>query len=400
MRRVRLFVRFIAILVLLPTFPALTAARAGDLPTATVTRSDVIRVIEVPGTLRPQAGALVRVGSRVGGALTELRVEVGDAVNKGDILAVIDDREILDEMAAARARLAAALVQAERVGAVAGARVEEAAKVRDGARAEAAYAAERLGRLAALRQAAGISADQLEAARRDARVAAGRASGRAEAARAADGERLAAVARAVAEAEAARAELDRLAVLHDETRVKSPISGLVAKVAVKAGETVVARLQTVELVTIVDPTRLEMAALIHEEHLEAVRPGLPLRFSLPGRPDREFEAVIDRVEAFPAARDGLVYYTAAAPLDPGAAVHARPDMTAACRVLLAARRGVTSVPNAALHEEGGLRVAYRLEADGAAARVVPVLGAAGPESTEVVSGLEPGDRLALVRPGM
>ena len=74
-----------------------------------VVRRDVGSVVKATGIIKPRVGAEVNVGSRLSGEVTRLYVRIGDSVNKGQLLAELDDRDLI----ARRDEAAAALEQAE-----------------------------------------------------------------------------------------------------------------------------------------------------------------------------------------------------------------------------------------------------------------------------------------------
>ncbi|MDQ7848820.1 MAG: efflux RND transporter periplasmic adaptor subunit [Armatimonadota bacterium] len=104
--------------------------------TAVVVRGDLVVSVSGTGTLQPYAQVEVR--SRATGTVAELRVQEGDHVNRGQLLAVIEDEDARAAYAAATAQLAVArarLDQSRR--SLAAARAQNAARV---AQAEKALA--------------------------------------------------------------------------------------------------------------------------------------------------------------------------------------------------------------------------------------------------------------------
>jgi len=78
-------------------------------PVVRVVRRDIANVVKATGIIKPRVGAEVRVGSRISGVVKRLFVRIGDRVNKGQLLAELDDRDLV----ARRDEAAAALQQAE-----------------------------------------------------------------------------------------------------------------------------------------------------------------------------------------------------------------------------------------------------------------------------------------------
>src|SRR6266567_4366602 len=91
-----------------------SAKQAGDdlhhAETARVTRRDMGSVVKATGVIKPMVGAEVRVGSSASGVVARLFVRIGDRVEKGQLLAELDSRELMArrDSAAAALRLASA----------------------------------------------------------------------------------------------------------------------------------------------------------------------------------------------------------------------------------------------------------------------------------------------------
>ena len=69
---------------------------AQEIEVATVERGVLERVLSVPGTLVLDADLVARVPARVVGTVTQMRKRLGDAVTQGEVVAVLDSREVAD----------------------------------------------------------------------------------------------------------------------------------------------------------------------------------------------------------------------------------------------------------------------------------------------------------------
>lgn len=334
------------------------------LATATVERGAVRKELDSTGIVKAQVGAIVKIGAQATGRLTSLPVKVGDAVGRGQLIARIDDRDLSAQMAQAEATLART-------------RADLAA-----ARAEADYARDNLARQAELFSQGVVARDALDQAGREDQVKA---------------KTLAAKAAAVAEAGAA---IKVVSTRLTHTRIESPIDGVVSQVTVQEGETVVTGLQTVNLITVLDPSRLEMWIYVDETDVGQVAPGLRVEFTVDAYPGRTFTGLVGRIYPQPEIRDNIVYYQALVALDPEQARDLRPEMTTLCRIVVQEKAGALAIPNAALKWVDNEQVAY-LVRDGKTQRVKPRLGLAGLVRSEVLEGLAEGDIVAtqLVLPG-
>lgn len=69
---------------------------AQEIEVAAVGGGALSRHIVVPGTITPDADRIARVPARVVGTVAEMRKRLGDVVQKGEVLAVLDSREVAD----------------------------------------------------------------------------------------------------------------------------------------------------------------------------------------------------------------------------------------------------------------------------------------------------------------
>jgi RND family efflux transporter MFP subunit len=310
---------------------------------------DVVRVarrtlasgVKATGVVKPRIGAEVKVGSRVSGVVARLHVRVGDAVERGQLLAQLDTREL-----AARSTQAAAALAA--------------------AGATRAFARSDLARKRALGAAQLVSASDLELAERG---------------------------RAVAEqqyAEAA-ANLDFARTQLGYSRISAPISGTVASVATQEGETVAASLAAPTFVTLVDLGRLELWAYVDETDIGRVHTGLSASFTVDTYPDHAFEGQVSAVYPQAEIRDNVVNYVTVVTFDSPRERTLRPEMTAAVRIALETREAVLALPRRAVRRDGGR--SYVLTAGGEQRRVRT--GLRDETDCEIVEGLREGDEVLL-----
>lgn len=329
------------------------ATQTKVLATAHVEKDTVSRVLEATGIIKAQVGASVKIGARATGTISRVYVRVGDRVKKGQVVAEIDARELQAqrEEAAARVRLAEAKAQ---------------------------FTGITLPRHETLTKQGLQAQSILDETRQNHNIAR-------------------------AEAAAAKASLATLDVRISYTKIVSPIDGVVSQVTAQEGETIVAGLQVANLVTVLDPTRLEMWIYVDETDVGRVRQGLPVEFRVDSQPDASFKGVVDRVYPEPEIRDNIVYYKALVVVDRDQAERLRPEMTTQCSIVVDTREAVLAVPNQALKWVAGKQTVFvvdKTQPEGVR-RVEPKLGLPGLEKSEVLEGLAEGDEVAtqIVLPG-
>ena len=69
---------------------------AQQIEVAPVAKGVLARVLTVPGTIILDPGRVARVPGRVEGTVVEMRKRLGDSVTQGEVVAVLDSREVAD----------------------------------------------------------------------------------------------------------------------------------------------------------------------------------------------------------------------------------------------------------------------------------------------------------------
>lgn len=329
---------------------------------ATVSAEEGARIVEALGTVR--AANVAEVAPQAMGRITSLPVEEGRRVEPGDLLASIDD-------AAARAQLAAA--EAAHAEARSGAQEAEAAV----AQAEAAklLAEKTWERYRALFEEKVVTAQEYDEAEAR-RTMADREHARALEKR---GQTAARVARTAAEVAAAKAMLGH-------TRLTAPFAGVVTQRRADAGSMAV---PGVPILVLEEAGRYRIEAAVPERWLGAVRVGSRAEVLLDSLPGRSFRvAVSEAVPAVdPATRTFLVKADLSAPgLRTGQSGKVR---------FSAGRERILAVPREALVRPGGLDGVYLLSPDNVARLALVTTGQTLDGRVEILSGLSPGDRVAV-----
>ncbi|MEF3698203.1 efflux RND transporter periplasmic adaptor subunit [Desulfolutivibrio sp.] len=368
---------------------------------AEVRTGKVRKVLEATGIIKAQVGAIIKIGARATGTIEDMRVKVGDTVRAGQVIALVDSREDRSRQNEATARLARAEAERKQVVEVYPKRIAEAEAELALSQAKHDYAATNLTRQQKLFAQELVSRDVLDQARRDALVAKNELAAREVT-----------LSRTKTEFEKERIKAERskeeaeAALVTAETkltysRVISPIDGVVSVVTVQQGETVVAGLQVANLITVLDPTRLEMWIYVDETDVGQVAPGMRVEFRVDSMPGELFTGAVDQIYPSPEIRDNIVYYQALVRLDPVQSRKLRPEMTTHCQIVVKEKTDVLVIPNAALKWVGNTQVVFVVEDRGRVRETHPELGLAGLNETEVVGGLAAGDKVAvqIVLPG-
>jgi HlyD family secretion protein len=289
-------------------------SRRGDttptLTTEAATRGNIVTVISATGTL--EAVTTVQVGSQVSGIVESLRADFNQLVEKGDILATLDQSTYASAVEQAKAALVSAESDADRL------RVAQSA---------AGTALTRARELSA-RQL--LPAADLEAAETASRTAAAQVVG------------------ADAKTQQARAAVKSAQVNLAKTVIQSPIDGVVIARSVDVGQTVSASLSAPTLFIIAaDLTKLQVNANIDESDLGNVAANQAVTFRVDAYPSDTFRGTVTQVRLDPTTVQNVVTYDAIIDA-PNPELKLKPGMTASVSIDVARRDNVLRVPSAAL----------------------------------------------------
>src|SRR2546425_585442 len=232
-------------------------------------------------------GHIVPILPKVGGFVTEIRVDENQRVRVGDTLIVLDDRDYKVRLAQAEADLAVALA-----GVSNRTRVGQAEAQVEQAQANALKAHADLDRLRPLAEQDIVSKQQLDAAEAAARAA--------DAALAAT---QAALVGADARVGAARAARDQAALNLSYTRITAPASGVVSKKTVELGQLVQAGQPLMSVVPLED---VWITADLKETPIEALKPGEAVDFTVDAYPGLHFRGHVESLSPATGARFSLL----------------------------------------------------------------------------------------------
>ena len=380
----------IAAILLLLVFGARAAFFSAPPPptfaVAEVSRADLEDSVLASGTI--DAIERVSVGAQATGQLKSLKVELGDRVKKGQLVAEIDDLTQQNELRNAEAALQTRLA-------------ERAAKVATLKQAELAFKRQRqmLAADASSREAyetaeATLAVTRAEIASLDAQIA------------------------------QAEIQVDTAQVNLGYTRIVSPIDGMVVAVVTKEGQTVNSIQSAPTIIKVAQVDTMTIKAQISEADVTRVKPGLPVYFTILGEPDERYRATLRAVEPAPDSiqkEDAASSLTTSSSTSTSAAVYynglfdvPNPDeklrisMTAQVFIVLGEAKDAVVVPASALGKRGkDGRYEVRVVLDGNKTETRQVrIGMNNNVQAQVLEGLEVGERVvsadsspAVAKPG-
>ncbi|MGE6333939.1 efflux RND transporter periplasmic adaptor subunit [Stenotrophomonas sp. NPDC077659] len=347
---------------------------APALATSPVSRGDIEQTVEATGVI--DAYKLVSVGAQASGQIKLLKVQLGDTVKEGDLIAEIDATTQQNQVLNAQASLDQVIAQ----------RAVQQASLRQ-AELDFARQKEMLAAEATSRQEYDAAEATLKTARAQLQSYQAQIKGR------------------ETELGTARANLAY-------TRITAPMDGTVVAVVAEEGRTVNAN-QTAP--TIVMLARLDVVTVnaeVSEADVVKIKAGMPVYFTTLGDPDRKYHATLRQINPAPSSianessssasssssssSSSAVYYNALFDVEnPDGTL--RIDMTAQVSVLLQQAKGALLVPAVALGPKtrDGERVVRVVDAQGQPQPRKVKVGINNGASAQILSGLKEGERVVV-----
>lgn len=335
-----------------------SAAAQPGYVTQTVAVGTLEKVVTALGSVQPKD--YVDVGTQVSGQLRELHVQIGDTVQKGQLLAEVDPTVYATRVAADKASLRD--LQAQRARQASVLQLAEVQK-------------KRTRELLALSAASQDAVDMADAA--------------------------AAQARATLESLDAQIDKAQSTLAGDEanlgyTKIYAPMDGVVVSQPVFKGQTVNSAQQAPTLMRVANLDVMTVNAQVAEADVPQLKPGMPVYFTTLGHAERRYQSRIRQILPTPEKVNDVVLFTVLIDID-NRARELMTSMTTQTFFVLGRAENLPIVPLSALRplgEGGKLYGARVLTENGIERRKVKVALSSRTEAA-IASGLAAGETLIV-----
>jgi HlyD family secretion protein len=267
--------------------------------TAAVVRRTIISEATATGSVEPIN--VVEVKSKSSGQISEMTVETGSQVQRGDLLVQLDTRDVRNQYDQAKADL-------------------------DAAQAKLTVSATQLRRNRQLAADRVITAQELEAQLLDSTNAAS------------------AVIRA-------RTNLDLAQQRLDDATVRAPSNGTILTKTVALGQVIASATSSASggttLLTMADLSRVRVRANFNETDIANVHPGQDGTLTVDAYPDRPFRGTVEKIEPQAVVVQSVTFFPVLVTLDNSEGL-LKPGMNGEISVLVDTRENVLAVPNDAI----------------------------------------------------
>ena len=305
--------RSLLVLALLLASAACRREKEQTLPieTAAVARRTIVSEATASGQVEPIN--VIEVKSKSSGQITEMTVETGSLVTRGQLLIQLDPRDVNQQLSQA---------VADSVAASAKLAVSKAQKDRNDK-----MFADKI-----------ITAQEYEASQLD-------------------------YANAVAAMIRSRSAVDIAQQRVEEARVVAPVAGTIIDKPVSLGQVIASATNSASggtvLLKMADLTKVRVRALFNETDIGAVVPGQPATVTVDAFPDRPFGGIVEKIEPSAVVQSSVTMFPVLVTLDNREGL-LKPGMNGEVTVLVERREDVLAVPNDAVRQTREAAVTAKL----------------------------------------
>jgi macrolide-specific efflux system membrane fusion protein len=332
-----------------------------EFKTVKVTQRDFQQNVLATGQL--DAVRKVDVGAQVSGQLESLKVEIGDKVQKGQLLGVIDPQQARNSIREGEATLQQLQAQLQQ------------------AQAEQQLAEVTLQRNRELAKVQAVSRQDLDKLTTELAV------------------KKAQVANTQAQIAKNQASLDTAKINLAYTRIEAPMDGDVVQITTFQGQTVIAAQQAPNILTLADMSTMLVKAQVSEADVIHLKPGLKAWFTVLGDPSKRFDGALKDIQPTPEKVNNAIFYYARFEV-PNPQGLLRLQMTAQVHIQLAGVSDALVIPLAALGDQiADNRYHISVLKQGKEEKREVTIGIRNNVDVQIVSGLQAGEEVIVSRGG-
>ncbi|MBZ5537199.1 MAG: efflux RND transporter periplasmic adaptor subunit [Acidobacteriia bacterium] len=356
---------------------------------AAVERGDLARSVVATGRIEPISK--VEIKSKANGIIKELKVDVGDLVSVGQVLAELDKDNLEAQLRQARA----AMLSSEANLKAAVAQLEKNKIEAEGP--DVPFARRNKERAERLNKDGLITQQALD----DARSALDMAVNRQNAASSQLSISQARIAQAKADVAQAQANVDRAQEELSYSTIRSPIRGMVLSRDVEVGSPVSSILNMGAQATLVmvlgDISQVFVRGKVDEADIGMVRLNQPARIKVETFKEKQFEGRVTRISPLGVEKDNVISFEVRVSINnPGGELRA--NMTANAEIVLEEHKGTLIVPESAIiydaQHKAWVEVASTSVRMGRERKPIKV-GVSNGTRTEVSEGVALGEKVIL-----
>lgn len=278
--------------------------------TVPITKGNIIQTVTASGTVNPVVN--ISIGTQTSGTIQTLYADYNSPVKKGQLLAQIDPSLAQTQVEQSKANWISAKANLAKIISVA--ENDKKTYERDKVLVKSNFIAKSELDLAESTYKSDLA--QIEAAK--------------------------------AQIAQAKAALNNSLTNLRDTKILSPVDGIVVSRSVEIGQTVAASFQTPTLFTVAqDLTKMQIDTNVAEADIGKVQKGQRITFTVDGYPDLTFSGKVKQIRNAATTVSNVVTYDVVINVD-NKELKLKPGMTANVSIITAEKKNIFIVPNAAL----------------------------------------------------
>ncbi len=356
---------------------------------ATVERGDIARSVVATGRIEPVSK--VEIKSKANGIIKELKVNVGDLVTPGQVLAELDKDNIAAQVREARAALSGTQANFK------AAKAELEKNKIEAAGPDVPFARRNMERAERLLKE-GVLPQQ---AYDDARSTLEQAENRQNVAKSQFSVSEAKISQAQAAVEQAQATVERAEEELNNATIRSPIKAMVLSRDVEIGSPVSSILNMGAAATLVmmlgDISQVYVRGKVDEADIGVVRLNQPARIKVETFKDRQFEGHVTQISPLGVDKDNVVTFEVRVSIN-NSSGELRANMTANAEILLEEHKATLIIPESAIIYDAQRHASVDVPAPGAPKgreRKAIKVGVSNGTRTQVLEGISEGEKVIL-----
>ncbi len=401
MKNSKIVCLFFSVFYLLTVFTVTSCKKeekSGKIEYFKVKYSDMKDIIKVTGVIKPEVGAEIKVGSRISGTLEKLTVKVGDYVKKGELIAVIEHRDLDLKIKELKYNLKSYEEELKFVKSEYPERIKSKQYYIKSIDIKKDYLLKELKRKRALLKESMISQQEVENLEKTynslVKTVKSEKSG------------LNALKKEFAYKKSSislkiKQIIQQIKIAEIDLGyafIKAPISGVISSISTQEGETVAASFSSPVFVNIIDLSRLEAVAYIDETDIGKVKKGNRVTFYVEAFPGREYKGVIKKIYPKAEVTNNVVTYKIEVEISDKNSKNfkdIKPEMTAYIDIILKEKKHVLSAPLKCFKLIGRENFAFLKQAGNKIVKKKVTLGIVNNGFAEIKKGLSQGDEIVI-----
>lgn len=356
--------------------------------------SSIKNVIKVTGVIKPEVGAEIKVGSRISGTVERLYVKVGDRVKQGDLIAVIEHKDLALKVKELKYKIKFYKNQLESDLKEFPSRIKSKLFSIKSLEIKRRYIKRELQRNRALFKNKMLSKQELENIEKEYRSLVNTIRSEEKSLKALKEQYKYAVVSDRLKIKQLKQQLKIAEIDLGYAYIKAPISGTISSISTQEGETVAASFSAPVFVNIIDLNRLEAVAYIDETDIGKINLGNKVEFYVESFPGERFVGVLKKIYPKADVVNNVVTYKIEVSINKNKGISKlRPEMTAYLDIILAKKDHVLVAPLKCIKLINNKNFAFVKDKNGKIKKKEVEIGIVENGTAEIVKGLKKGDEI-------